>query len=351
MNSEFVNSSDERWHAVKQVKNYDFYHLPEYVALDSRLINGKPVCWVAETDRLTAWIPLIKRRIPDCISKGKDYYDLASPYGFPGILFDVQPEPCELNSLISRFKADAAKRNFITSFLRINPITNPFTWQQDDLIEQVYHGYTITVPLDKRYEAIRKGYSSNHRQNIRKLQRKGFEFTIEDRACYREFISIYEETMNRLNASDYYHFSEKYFEILFNILGDHIHLALVYNKCGKSVAGGLITDFNGVMQSHLTATRTSYLRDAPSKLLFDGVVQWAANTGRKWLHLGGGLNSREDSLYRFKKGFSPIKNQFSTLHIVHDKQRYNNLNYVSLSENNKEEFEDPGYFPLYRQFG
>lgn len=350
MNSEFINKSDERWHAVKEVRDHDFYHLPEYVALDSKLTNGTPVCWVAETAEFRAWIPLIKRRIPDCISKGKNYFDLTSPYGFSGILFDVQPEPYELNRLIWKFNKDAARNNYITSFLRMNPISNPFTWQQNDLIEQVYHGYTITVPLNNRFETIRKGYSSNHKKNIKQLQREGFIFSMDTKECCKAFIPIYEETMNRLNASKYYFFPEKYFEILFKILGSNIHLAMVYDKCGNPAAGGIITDFNGILQSHLTATRTSYLRDAPSKLLFDGVIKWAANSGRKWLHLGGGLNSKEDSLYRFKKGFSSIKNQFSTLHIIHDKQRYNNLNYVALNEGGKKEFEDPDFFPLYRQF-
>lgn len=88
---------------------------------------------------------------------------------------------------------------------------------------------------------------------------------------------------------------------------------------------------------------------APSKLMFDGVIEWATRSSQKWLHLGGGVNSKEDSLYRFKKGFSPIKNQFTTLRIIHDQQRYNNLNYVALQENDQTEFDDKDYFPLYRQ--
>lgn len=348
MTSQFVHSTDEKWQQVKEAAQHDFYHLPEYVKLDADQVGGKAVCWIMESDSYTVWIPLIERKLPDNISKGKNYYDLTSPYGYPGILFDRPVFPHQLNDVIRRFKNDAGEHNYITTFIRMNPIINPFSWQQDDLIRQRYHGFTITVPLFESFQIIRKGYSQNHRKNIRQLNNDGFTFSINSHCSCKEFISIYIQTMDRLNASDYYYFSEDYFHSLFEILDDKLLLALVHSPDGKAVSGGLLTDFNGIIQSHLTATRTAYLEHAPSKLLFDGIIQQAVNMERKWLHLGGGLNSREDSLYRFKKGFSPIKNQFSTLRIIHDKQRYNNLNYVALNESGKDKFEDMEFFPLYR---
>lgn len=349
MCSGFVDSSDDQWQKVKKADEHDFYHLPEYAELDAKLIQGTAKCWVAETEHCQIWIPLVERKIPENITKGKDYRDITSPYGYPGILFSELLSPFEFNKMIQRYQEDAAENNYITSFLRMNPISNPFTWQQTELIQQVYHGYTITIPLDRDIDSIRKNYSANHRKNIKKLRRKGFKFWLDEADHYDDFVTIYEQTMNRLNASEYYYFSKWYFDRLFEMVGNRIHLATVTAPGGDVAAGGIITDFNGVMQSHLTATKTDYLKEAPSKLMFDGIVHWAAGTHRKYFHLGGGLNSKEDSLYRFKKGFSSIKNQFSTLRIIHDKQRYNNLNYIALQENGQQKFADPHYFPLYRQ--
>ncbi len=350
MVSAFIEKGGEKWHQVKQSDHYDFYHLPGYVELDANIICGTPICWVGETNEGKVWIPLIRRRVPDVIAKGKEYYDLTSPYGYPGILLEAPLSPDVLNKILYKFSDDAAHENYITSFLRMNPLSNPFIWRQNELIEQKYHGFTISVPLDAEPVALRGNYISNHRQDIRKLKEQGFQFFIDDMRYYNDFLAIYEESMDRLDASDYYYFSEGYFDKIFDILQDKVHLAIVTDKTGEEVAaGGLFMDFNGIVQSHLSATKTTYMNQAPSKLMFDGVIEWAAESNHKWLHLGGGVNSREDSLYRFKKGFSPIKNQFTTLRIIHDQQRYNNLNYIALQENGKKEFDDLDYFPLYRQ--
>lgn len=350
MVSAFVETQGAKWHEVKQSDHYDFYHLPGYVKLDASIIEGIPICWIGETSVGKVWIPLIKRKIPDGIAKGKDYYDLTSPYGYPGILFENPLTPDLLNQVLDQYIDDAAEENYITSFIRMNPLSNPFIWRQNKLVEQKYHGFTISVPLDKKAEQIRGDYSSNHRQDIRKLKQQEFKFVLDDMSYYKDFQAIYEESMDRLDASDFYYFSKSYFDQIFEVLGDHVHLAIVTDKTGEDVAaGGLFTDFNGIIQSHLSATKTSYMKYAPSKLMFDGVIEWAAGADQKWLHLGGGVNSREDSLYRFKKGFSPIKNQFTTLRIIHDQERYNNLNYVALQTEGKSEFDDLDYFPLYRQ--
>lgn len=349
--SEFVDSSDAQWHEVRQVAEHDFYHLPEYAELDANLVGGTPRCWTAETKEGKVWIPLIERKVPDAVSKGKDYADYVSPYGYPGILFSNPVSHEQLNNIIRRFQADGAEReNCVVSFLRLNPILNPFVWQKDDLIEQVDHGHTITVPLDEDLEEVEDNFYSSYRRAIKKLLDEGFTFVLDDRSRFSDFLAVYNDTMNRLDASDYYYFSEHYFEQLFDMMGDKIYLSSVLDNNDEMVAGGIFTDFNGVVQSHLAATKTAYLEHSPSKLLYYGLIEWAtAGSGHKWLHLGGGLNSKEDSLYKFKRGFSPIENQFSTLRIVHNKQTYNNLNYNALVESGREKFEDPDYFPLYRQ--
>lgn len=350
MISAFVEQNGEKWHQVKNAEHFDFYHLPEYVKLDASIVNGVPVCWIGETREGRVWIPLIKRKIPDSIAKKKDYYDLTSPYGYPGILFEKPLSPYMLNTVLRQYMNDASEENYITSFLRLNPLSNPFIWQQNKFVEQKYHGFTISVPLDDEPEQIRKNYSSNHRQDIRKLKKQGFKFLLDDMSYYEDFLKIYEESMDRLDASDYYYFSKDYFDKIFDVLNDNVHLAIVTDESGREVAaGGLFTDYNSVIQSHLSATKTSFMEYAPSKLMFDGVVEWASGSRHRWLHLGGGVNSKEDSLYRFKKGFSPVKNQFSTLRIIHDQQRYNNLNYVALQECDQAKFNDVDYFPLYRQ--
>src|SRR5699024_10906275 len=146
------------------------------------------------------------------------------------------------------------EEGYITSFLRMNPLSNPYIWQQNKFVEQKYHGFTISVPLDQELERIRKNYSSNHRQDIRKLREQGFKFFLDDMSYYDQFLMIYEESMDRLDASDYYYFSKEYYDSIFKVLHDKDHLAIVTGvTADEVVASGLFTDFCDVIKTYLCA--------------------------------------------------------------------------------------------------
>lgn len=86
----------------------------------------------------------------------------------------------------------------------------------------------------------------------------------------KEFNIIYEETMERVKASKLYYFSEEYLEKLADLLKDKIHLCLVEFQ-EQIACSGLFTECCGIVQYHLGGTRTNFLKQAPSKLMFDYV--------------------------------------------------------------------------------
>ncbi len=51
---------------------------------------------------------------------------------------------------------------------------------------------------------------------------------------------------------------------------------------------------------------------SPYKVQLDDVAIWARRRGNQVLHLGGGRGAREDSLFEFKRRFSPRSHPFST---------------------------------------
>ena len=117
--------------------------------------------------------------------------------------------------------------------------------------------------------------------------------------------------MRRVNAHRSYFFDASYFAALADGLGDKLHL-FVATSHGRIAAGGVFTICDGIVQYHLGGTRDEFLKLSPNRLIFDTARLWAHANGAHTLHLGGGVGSQEDSLFKFKAGFSHRRHRFST---------------------------------------
>jgi hypothetical protein len=77
--------------------------------------------------------------------------------------------------------------------------------------------------------------------------------------------------------------------------------------------------------------------------MFDFVRRWSKERGNRVFHLGGGSGSREDSLFHFKAGFSPLRAEFQSVRVIFDQERYQAL---ALRAQGIPSATD--YFPAYR---
>jgi hypothetical protein len=74
---------------------------------------------------------------------------------------------------------------------------------------------------------------------------------------------------------------------------------------------------------------------------------WGCENGYTWFHLGGGLGSKEDNLFMFKKAFNKSsKTYFSIGKKIFDQEKYDKL--LKLRFDNKE-IGELNYFPEYRR--
>ena len=103
----------------------------------------------------------------------------------------------------------------------------------------------------------------------------------------------------------------------------------------------------GIVQYHLSATHSAYLRHAPSKLMLVTCRNYFQEIGAERLHLGGGLGGAEDSLYRFKAGFATDTHVFCVAQIVHDQRTYEEL-VRTKKERQLEKSNSEDFFPAYR---
>jgi len=115
--------------------------------------------------------------------------------------------------------------------------------------------------------------------------------------------------MHRVKAEGGYFFEKAYFEGLRQWLPDIFHLFLC-RQDGQVLCGGLFTLCNSVVQYHLSGVREAFISLSPTKLMLDEVRLWANVQGARIFHLGGGVGSKEDSLFLFKSGFSDCRHDF-----------------------------------------
>jgi lipid II:glycine glycyltransferase (peptidoglycan interpeptide bridge formation enzyme) len=177
------------------------------------------------------------------------------------------------------------------------------------------------------------------------LRREAFTVCVDEWRLYGDFIAIYRQTMDHVRADAYYYFTESYFAELENSLRGHLHLFSVVAPEGRVAAAGLFTERNGIVQFHLGGTAADYWHCAPSKLLFESAIFWAKRTGYRALHLGGGVGTREDTLFHFKAGFSELRAPYQTWRIIVDQARYGQL----LLSAESADIGADDYFPAYRK--
>jgi hypothetical protein len=333
--------------ALRSFDDYDFYHTYEYHSLLTAGCGDEACLFLHEGANTIIAMPLLIRRGR---IGGIDYVDATSVYGYPGpVIAGDRDSKAEVAAFQSSLGAALAERGIVSAFSRLHPML-----LNDHVLHGLGHcdavGKTVSIDLREPDEVQWRRYRSNHRRNIVKLQKQGVTGELsarpEDLAAFRE---LYAQTMDRLDAAASYRFSDEYFEKLMRAMEFDMHL-FVCRQGSKVICGGLFSSCNGMIQYHLGGTDADYLRSAPSKLLFDSVRKWGNSNNMRSFHLGGGVGSEKDSLFRFKQGFSDIQHEFRVWKWVVDRNAYNSL--TALHQGNDASMDsgptDNDFFPAYR---
>ena len=156
--------------------------------------------------------------------------------------------------------------------------------------------------------------------------------------------------MDRVDARDYYFFEEDYY---FRFLdSEEYQVDLLFAKLKESgdyICGAMMVKTGNIVQYHLSGTLRDYLSVTPLRLLIDETRIQATEEGYVFFNLGGGLGSKEDSLFFFKSSLSKDTRPFSVWKYVADEVTYENLSHLNKKKlKNDALFEESHFFPLYR---
>jgi hypothetical protein len=330
-----LNHKNEWNELVQSMSEYDFYHLAEYHQLDE---SGKAQLLYFRNSNIVFAFPVIVREI-----EGTIYKDIASVYGYAGpVSKKFNPDKTTILQFQNELKAYFDKNNIISAFSRLHPLFQNQAVLLGNFGEIVDVNTTIGLDLTLPEPKQRSQYAHSVRNDINRLEREGIR--VKKATTKKEidaFVTIYQENMRRVNASESYFFSHQYFYDFLKSIPST--LLLVYLN-DELISGSLYTACNGIVQSHLSATKEDYMSYSPLKYLWDKIRIWGVKEKMNYLHLGGGYGGQNDSLYEFKSQFSKQRFIFQTWRYIHNKAVYDDLVYQRYEKN----IPATSFFPLYR---
>ena len=332
----------ENWdNLVKKCDFADFYHTYDYHHASK--VNGEePVLIHYTEDNKTVVLPLLFRNIEYSL-----YKDATSVYGYPGPITKNIASDFDYSVFHKELHQFFREQNIVSVFSRLNSF---IPYQEScllDLGNTETLGRVVYIDLTKTLEEQWVAYSKRLRTYINKSRTVYTIKKANKLADLESFVALYHENMRRVNANAAYFFDNKYFLDLINSTDFETELLLAVNKeTGEAAGGAMFTKKNTIVQYHLSGTAERYLDLNPVKLLIDEMRIRATQENYSCFNLGGGVGSKEDSLFYFKSGFSKDSKPFKVWKYKVNQDIYNDL---VLQRKDIRYFEETlHYFPRYR---
>jgi serine/alanine adding enzyme len=251
--------------------------------------------------------------------------DVVTPYGYGG---PTGP------GFWDAYEEWARERGAVTTFVRFHPL---YGNQDGAPIHVEELAATVAWRLDNERDLL-AGLHFKHRNKVRKAEKAGA--TITAGSGLGDFVALYDDTMQRLDASAEYRFPSEYWERLAG-LGEAL-VRFDASIDGEVVASALCLATPPWLHYHLSGTTDAGRSTGASTLVLLEAARWAQERGYDRFHLGGGLGGNADSLHHFKARFDPEGLVPAAVgKAIHDEHAYRELSGGSAAYE--------GYFPAYRQ--
>ena len=329
---------------VRTFARHDIYYLSGYVKAFQLHGDGEPLLFYYQgNDGLRGINVVMKRDIAkDLHFAGRlskdQYFDFATPYGYGGWLLEGNGAP---DHLFSAYEEWCRANGIVSEFVRFHPVLQNQK-QCQGRYEVVRLGNTIMMDVSSD-ATIWANISSKNRNVIRKALKNGVRiYNGRSPQLFDTFRTIYNATMDKDHAADYYYFEPGFYQ---SILNDLPHNAQIFyaEYEGKVIAASIMLCAKDRMNYHLSGSVRDSQNLAPTNLLLYEAALWGWTNGYKTLHLGGGVGVGEDSLFSFKKAFNrsePLPYYIGKK--VFEPEKYEEL--LSL----RGDVAEGSYFPKYR---
>ena len=331
-----------RWDGiVTSFTDYDVYYLTCYVRAFEIHGDGQPTLLYYEQDGLRAMYVYMKRTTAVI-----GIYDSITPYGYGGVLFEGNNDDTHIQAFYSEYVRIMNEEHIVDNFVRYHPLLA--NAQSMKLISNVLDlGQTVAMDLSSP-EVIWENITSKNRNAIRKAEKNGVQ--IQHGHSWNElkqFIPMYNATMQKDHAERYYYFGEAFYRSICIDLAGHFEVFYATLE-GEMIAASIMIFANGKMHYHLSCSQQEHRPLSPTNLLLYKAALWGCEQGFNTLHLGGGIGSTDDNLYKFKAAFNRRSSyRFSIGKEIFDRQAYMRL--VDIRREQDPRFNpESQFFPLYK---
>ena len=338
-----IEQAEEWDNVVRSFELHDVYYLSGYVKAFQIHGDGQPLLVYYEGENIRGINVVMKRDIADIPFlrdrlQRDELFDFVTPYGYGGWLVEGMGEKAYL---FNDYEKWCKEHGIVSEFVRYHPVLNNAETTKN-FYDVVMMGNTISMDLSSP-DTIWENLTSKNRNMIRKAQKSGVEiYHGQFPDIYITFKEIYNLTMDSDNAKQYYYFGDEFYDSIRNDLSDAAQVFWA-EVDGKIIAASIIIMANGFMNYHLSGSLREYNKLAPSNFLLYKAALWGCHNGYRNFYLGGGVGSREDSLYKFKSSFNRNEpKRFAIGKKIYLKDDYHNLVLMNNLRIDEE------FFPKYR---
>lgn len=341
----YTHEDGAEWDKVVcSFENHDVYYLSGYVSAFKTHGDGNPLLFYYNDGELKGINVVMKRDIAKCnyfkgVLPENTFFDFVTPYGYGGWLLEGNLK--NSNQLFTQYENWCKKNKVICEFVRFHPVIKNAEFSKG-YYEVIPLGNTVCLDVSSP-EVIWSNISSKNRNVIRKAEKAGVKIhKANTTEIYEKFAEIYNKTMERDDADEYYFFGKEFYNSVRCDLSENSQVFYA-TKDDEIIAASIMLEANGKLNYHLSGSVYEYRTFAPSNLLLYEAALWGYRQGCKTFHLGGGVGSGEDNLFRFKKSFyrKDDLTRFSIGKKVFIKDEYDKL--VNMREET-----DSNFFPKYR---
>lgn len=319
----------------------DIYYTEEYVKL-YETDDAKSVCAICKDNDKYLLMPFIRKEIDG-------YYDFETAYGYGGPIANTEERAwidCALYEMQKLFE----KEKYVCGFIRFHSLLNNAEACKNHM-QVIFDRKTVAIDTKESEDEIwTNQITSKNRNMIRKAERNGLVYKAEyDFESLPKFVELYNETMKRLQAEEFYFFNDKYYQLFIDSFKDKAFLGTV-KKDGELICGALFMFSEDYGHYHLEGSNHKYSKLAANNLLLWKTALEFHELGVKEFHLGGGYNSEPDnSLLKFKKSFSDNTKDFYIGKWIFNHDKYDELK-NNWSKNNPDKVDRFGRLLLCYRF-
>lgn len=299
-------SEHGKWRsALERFDRVDVCHMPEYhQAYSLRFEDARALMWCYRSGDEALCYPFLLSPVilhgSGEQSETTGYFDISGIYGYSGPL-STSGDRVFLAEAWQQFDTWAAEQDAVSEFIRFSTYVGNQDWAHPETVVEFNRPVSLALLPDDDEEYLAQ-LNGKTRNMIRKALKIGLQVReVELQAGLADFRSLYEETMGRNRATDFFMYDDAYYDLLSGLPEGELLLFAVYQGA-TMVAASMGLVHRDMAFYHLGASTLEASRQGAGNLALYAMAQGLIRRGIGYFSVGGGrTTSLDDALFKFKK--------------------------------------------------